>query len=937
MRRALSTAAVLWAALAFAGWHEVTTAPGTPEDLTVTDGGVVVLATSTSASAWRVSDAGAVAVAQVDAGAIGAGFFGADCLAAVGSNRQLRYSAPACGTATEVAFGTSARRFRLTPTQSAVVTVSVVNQLYGGPGADGPWTALRNFQSPGVVESLNVTRLGTLDVIVATGGLQQMVLSLDGGAAVSLGLGTELRDLSPFERLGVPAVLVVSIDGGFALAPQLTAPVLQPVALPAGEVVRFVSASGLRGLASTASGGVLSPIPNPSAPGETWVARVAAPALTGRVHCVDGRWCAGFAGNVAWALENAAAPTVAVTPPPARFGEPVRLVADAGDADGDPVFVTWATTAGALAPVAGVADGTQVDLVPACEATVPLDVTVSDGVSSVVVPVSVAVERRGEALGVGPPSVLAGGDAGRFALSVDGGCLAPIVTWSSPTGQGGAGASFDWVPPATACDAAGTTATVTATVTWPGGLGSSSVAVDTLVLPWGAPEAPVFPSPAQQRSGTSRDWSPLGATHACETELNFPGTELLWALDGGALATPVDGGLRVTAPSSCMASTVRFEARRQVIGEQAGRVSPPGELVIELTPDFDALDATAVFSVTALGDGGVLSGELTVAASCLAERSLDAEVVISQAGVALASGRFPVPGPWALQVPGSCSGGQFDVTAALAENGADTGARATAMVTTGLVPVALGLQRPERLEVQCGLGAAGEVSLEPVAGTCSAAAFSWRVVSGPAVEQATGQGATASVQTLARDWSAAGQVVTLEWSADAGAGNALTEQRQLVLGVAPFLSASSRIDPVIVEEQSVFRARATIKNPTACPAEGLQLELQLSGAVPVEGTTRLGGAPVEAAWRDGAVSVEGLSVPAGGEVELELLARPRLLGRPALAATARLNGQLVTLADAPWVIGPGCGCSGGPGGLGLALLACVLRWRRRAARVGCRR
>lgn len=941
MSRALLLAVLLLAGSAHAGWVEVATPTGVPTDLTITDGGVLVLSTTDPggvAEAWRVSDAGVALVASVPGPAIGAGLFGADCLAvARAASRGLAYSAPVCGVAT--AFGTtgSGVAFRLTPTITAATTFSTFAQLTWAPGSEGPWTAVSNFPRPSAPDVLQVARIGGVDVLAVNTGLQRVGLSVDGGAWTNQAAGAELRDVVPFERLGAPALVAVAIDGGLLVSSGIGTVAFQPAAMPTGEIARFVAMAGSRGVASTASGAVLSPIPDPARPGETWRVRAGAPPLTGRVHCADGRWCAGFAGNVAWALDNAAAPTASVAVPAARFGVPVQLVADAGDADGDPVFVSWSSALGAVTPAGGVPDGTRADLVPGCDAVVPIEVTVTDGVRSTTQQVTVPVERRGDLVVTGPASVLAGGDAGRFEVGVDGGCLAPAaVSWSSPTGQTGAGTTFDWTPPATACDASGVTSSVTATLAWPGGLGTSTATWDTLVLPWGAPEAPVFPAPARQRSGTSVAWYASGATHACELQPLFPGTELVWALDGGALATPIDGGLLVTAPSSCVASTERFVARRQVIGEVAGRLSAEGSLVVELTPDLDPLDAGTPFTVSATGDAGVFAGLLEVIASCLAQRPLEAEVTVSQGGVALQAGRFPAPGPWSLPVSGACLGGTFEISAALFEGGVDTGARATTSVTMRSSPVAIGDLAPATLAVQCGVGASGVVALAQPAWACRTADLTWRRVAGPELEVSSGTGERAALQTTARDWSAAGQALVLEWHVDGGVGNSLREARTVHLTVEPFLSTSVRLEPALVAEESVFRARVTVANPSACDVEGVELELPFSGATPEPGTVRVDGLPVEAAAAGGTLRLAGVAVPAGGAVEVSVLARPKLLGSPALAAAARLNGQLVSTDVSAPAGAPGCGCgTGGDAGLLLALLA-FSRWRRRPARVGCR-
>ncbi|MFZ5444985.1 MAG: MYXO-CTERM sorting domain-containing protein, partial [Myxococcota bacterium] len=523
-----------------------------------------------------------------------------------------------------------------------------------------------------------------------------------------------------------------------------------------------------------------------------------------------------------------------------------------------------------------------------------------------------------------------GGPSLAFAAFVDGGCEGATVSWSSSDGQSSAGPSFAWTPPATSCNAAGEVVTLTATATWTSGAPSSESTQVTLE-PWGAPLPPVF-APASQDAGTTRVWGPAGAEHVCSASGGFPGTELLWAaIDAGPFSFRlVDGGLELSTPE-CLSGQFVATARRQVVGEQRGRVSDVGTLVVDVRANLAPLDATTPFVVTAGADAGVLEGTLQATASCADQRGLTSEVTVFDGPTSVASGVFAVPGGWALPVPGGCAGGVRDVVARLLEDGGFTGAEHRAQVSLERTPVAVGPQRLERTTATCGVGVRARVELEPVAGACAAVDTSWRVVAGPDVLVSAGSGAAFELQTVRGDLSATGQSFTIEWTVDGGGTNVLSETRTLAVEAEPFVSLSVASSPALRTEEGATFYEVTLSNGTACEVGELVLELPLTAALPLAETVRVDGAVKPAMLEGAALRVEELSLPASGQTVVRFGARARLLGTPSVSPVVTLHGVPVSVAAAPTGFqAGGCGCSSGGAPFAvLAFAALVLRRRRR--------
>jgi hypothetical protein len=445
--------------------------------------------------------------------------------------------------------------------------------------------------------------------------------------------------------------------------------------MPAGLLAQYTAFTNENGrgygVVTTTSGAVLSPIPDPSRVGQVWVARPGAPALAGRVFCNGATWCAGFtATGQVQVLENAAAPTLGLVPQAVVVGQARTLDADAGDPDGDPVFVTWSSPNLLLVPVGasgGVASATA--QASACTlASVPLTVTAWDGKTEHVTSQTLQVPVIAGGLVVSPAtaSATANGAPVTLTASLDSGCAPTVVNWSNDAGPV---TSIQWVPPRNVCTASGSTSQVTVTAN------NQVATASVLVQGWGPPDAPVFPSPAQQVAGTAVVWSPT-TTHVCQAATGFPGVLLGWTLDAGltgATLAPVDGGVLVVAPFSCTPFSVSATARSTVVGDTG--TSAPGVLQVNVSPGFAPLSASTpvTLQVTSLPGDATAQGTFSVTATCAPQRALGATVwLLGADGGVNASGTF-VGTNWSLGVPPSCAQ-TWTARLEVAEDGGLTGA-----------------------------------------------------------------------------------------------------------------------------------------------------------------------------------------------------------------------------------------------------------------------
>ncbi len=936
--RVSSAMLVLLPTLALAGWREVGSVTPAVNDVQMVDAGVVLVSSSISgAVAFQVTDAGVTTLSSLAGSFVGAGYFGANCLLGLTSAGVIT-PFPGCGALTPLGVGTW-NKFRLvTGAPFGVAVVSNPGDIFwAGPGAAPGWSAQGFSVTSNANRSLQTARIGGIDYAAVNSGLG-LRMSVDAGAPSNLVIpGTSgWRDAVPFPLAGAPAILGVT-PTSLQLIRDYRAPVVFTPSIPAGLFPRFVGMGGAIGMATTTTSVVLSPIPDPSRPAEKWVARPA-PVGLDRITCIDDRYCAAASdAGVIWFWENEAAPGVALIVAPVDVGQTIRLVADAGDADGDPVFVTWSSDAGLLTAVAGIADGTQVDFTAPSVGCVPLTLalTVTDGLlehdRTVQVPVTV-LARGALKTNVRTQVAQAGGPAVTFNAFIDGGCVPASLSWSTADGQSGSGASFTWTPPATECNSDGGQRAVTVTATWASSSPPTTLVVDVVtVTPWGAPNAPAFSSPATQPSGSQVDYRATDVEHVCSASGGFPGTILEWIIDAGtSRVTEFDGGLTVFARDcAVVASQVTASAVRRTLGDPSGLTSDAGRLLVDVEP-IAALDASTEFFISVQGDAGVLFGGLEVDAGCLDERGVLASVTVSSAGTPVAQGDFALKdGGWFLPIAGGCAGGTYDVVAQLLENGAPTGASDQGSITLPFTPAGIGALSTERVEVRCGLGARSSLTLLPEPNACAAASFSWRSVSGPALTISSGSGDTLELQSEALDFSVVGEQVELEWTADAGAGNSVSATRRIELSVQPFIEVNVKARPPLRREEESVVLDVMLRNTTSCSVDGVLVALPLSGGTAIAESIFVDGVRATARSTDDGLVLDGVSVPALGVSTIRIRVRPRLLSSPSFLPVASLRGHVVSIQPPFVAPSTGCGCSQVDGSALVWVLVVVMVWRRR--------
>lgn len=935
--RALLATVVLVPMLAWAGWQQVTTVTLPLRDVHLADAGVVVTVSANAVTAWQVSDAG-VTVINTLAGSFqgGGGFFGTSCLLGLTGLGNLTPS-PGCGTLTGIGPG-SWVGFRLLsspPFAVAVSTAGSVDDLYAGPGAAVGWfdqTSVGQNFSSAPNRTLQVRQIGGIDYVAMNTGSTALHMSVDGGLTNPVPNTANWREAAPVPLNGAPAVLGVVTDGGFVLIRDYRTPALELLATPAAVTPRYVSSSGLASMATTPTGAALAPIPNPARLLETWVVRSGPDGgISGKVHCIDDRACVSSNdAGVIWLWTNDVAPTVSLVIPSYDAGQTVRIFADAGDGDGDPIFVSWDASV-PLSAVAGIDDGTQIEFTAPGECTpLSIEAVVTDGLPGHERSVSTSVTPTNHGsleLSGGAPVVPAGSGALSFSAGVDGGCSSASFSWSTSDGRMGTGPNFSWTPPPTECNADGGLVTISATATWSAGLPpTSSVSTQVLVEPWGAPAAPRFDGGTQQ-PGTTVDWFPSGIDHQCAASPFFPGTRLEWSYDpGGAVVVGLPDRLRITAPRECVQTEVTASAYRVVIGHDAG--SPSETFSVSIPADTGPLTE---LSITVEGDGGVVFGVLSVDAGCLEERGVAANVTVSNLGALVASQRFAADAgtwPWDLEVPGGCAGGTYDVVAELEADGGLTGARAMGSVTLPFSPVVVGAQTVTQLDVACGTGARGIVALLPEPNACAAADVQWRV-SGPAVVTPSGSGESFTLQTQALDFSTVGQRLSIEWSADGGPGNADSAAYTIDLGVQPFLEVDVKSRPPLRREEEAMTLEITLSNSTSCAVDGVSVLMPLAGGSPIADSVLVDGVKRAGNVTDLGLVVDGVSVPGEGKTTLQLSVHPRLLSSPTVEPVASLNGYVISTRPPLAAPATGCGCS--TADLSMLLGALLIFVRRRRA------
>ncbi|MFZ5470156.1 MAG: hypothetical protein ACOZIN_12045, partial [Myxococcota bacterium] len=637
---------------------------------------------------------------------------------------------------------------------------------------------------------------------------------------------------------------------------------------------------------------MLRAIPNPALPGQHWVqSSVAFPSPTGNLHrvaCFGASFCMaladGAAGQNALVYWNSAPPSFGPLGPfTLDAGDTTNVAVSATDNDGDAVFVSWW-----LPPDAG---------------AYPVTVT--------------------------PTSV----DGTRVTITADpdaGAACQPVASYRYVVGASDGLASHVF---------------------------QQEVTVNVLGAPWGAPLRPVFPQSAIITAGDSGVFYDLGAGHDCAGAQGFPGTITEWTVDGGLSALNVelfylDGGtppgspffanaVEVRSTQDCVAGELGLIGRNQVLGDDAGVFSSPSNLTVRVETLLRPLDAGS-FSVTAAYDPATAtaSGMLDAGLNCTHLRDLTAQVRIERAdgGGEVASGFFPVNGPWELKITEGCADGKYAVTAALFDKDAGTGVTAPNELTTGFLPAGVGEVSSRTLSAACGTGAMGQTSvLAAGPGFCPTSTHRWVQLDGPALLEPALFGDEVTLHSASSDLDAlVGQKVTMRVTAEASPGNQASEDVvYTIVADPPFVRVQRETDTPIASEGGLVGISVTLLNETDCGVSEVVYEEALDGLRYVEGSARVDGTKVEARGAGSVLSVHGVRLPPRTPVTLTYIARPPLLGKPRPQGLATLRGVSISREGEGFgapdrLPPPGCGCGSAGEGFWLAALG-WLALRRQAA------
>jgi uncharacterized protein (TIGR03382 family) len=299
----------------------------------------------------------------------------------------------------------------------------------------------------------------------------------------------------------------------------------------------------------------------------------------------------------------------------------------------------------------------------------------------------------------------------------------------------------------------------------------------------------------------------------------------------------------------------------------------------------------------------------------------------------------PVPGAWRVAAPEGCLGGEFRVVGALEDDAGTRSPESVLSFDTPRRPAALEpLPAEARLELSCSQGAKATLRQELPPQACQEVAVSWEQLDGPALTFSSRTGPEVTLTTESQEVETlAGQSVRLRVTADGGKGNVATREHILPIALAPFvrLSYQSEVPQASGSEQVGLAAR--LDSTLECEARGLELRLKLEGLRYVEGSARLDGAPVQAEWVNGVLTLREVALEAKGTRTLTWVARPALLEERRVFGEVLLHGVKVSLpgSEGPSVPVSGCGCTeAGPGVAlwGLGALAALLRRRRATGR-----
>jgi len=860
---------------------------------------------------------------------------------------------------TQVAIGASLPMFPMDVEVTPQGTMALVQVQFGG-SANTTLMVVRENVVLGTVSYAGTGSARAVDLVSTPSGLHAFIAADDG-----------------LFRLD-------SADGGstWSVAGRVFTP-------QAGEGARGVSLDGRGGLSGANGHGAMviaggsndrmfrsvPTFPLQGGPGAEWIETttgLSASAPFEGVTCLGGHTCVAHrsvSGSNNLALyRNEAAPIVVPGPALAPVGEGAPLVLSlesVTDADGDPVALQWSVETDVGAPplhtVSGRGRQLTVDTagLQVCEPTraVTVKTVASDGLAAHQNTTTQVLQvLRSRTPKVQPASgELLPGDAplSLEAVADDFAVCAPSAWRWSVSGPAllsplnGPQTALSTTQPV--CSPQGADVTVVVEATAPNGNVSSPPAVFR-VPAWGPSPEP-FPgtSVAQQVAGSTQRYG--AAAHACEGTGDFPGQRTRWQLtsappedvrliddSGNAVSsTAVTAGLTVEA-GACSAGTLDFEVESGLVGGTwpAARSSLTVEIV---QPVFTLDDATiAVSQVDA--SGGLVRGTLSTNIPCPQAAGWMASIQLRQAGVAVGPPtRLSPDAPFELPVPELCSGGTYTLEATLLDAAGNPGMQVHVPLTAEPAPARVGTLVESPVLAGCAQGVRAALTLEPPAGSCLGATWTWTRVAGPALTEDVRTGRTVTIASAAGLplEELVGRTWTFEVRADAGGGNQEVREIVVPIGSELLVDVQVRTEPALVAAEGYTGARISMSNATSCALRALQLHAPMRGLVVAPGPIALEGEPTAVSLGAGGVTVSEVALDPHGGAALELLVRPSLSGQtPRLEAQVLLNGVRVSApiqaSEVP-TGATGCGCAGAPaGGGGLIPILLALLWRSRSRR-----
>lgn len=976
--RTLAAAVVMVPLVALGGWR-ATTFNGTGRDIHVIDAGTVIVISDAEAVLKDCPlDSGACgdAAAITSTTLVGASVNDGGCLWGVNQDGTLTQ----CGyTGSTVS---AARRLRCFGNGGCAVVgqnMTNNNQLFTAvvPGSGPVWRPAgaaggTAWQAP-LTNAVTGVMLDGVDYLLLVSNSPGFTLVIDGGANLGgaplpgtaqastdgvlflrpdghLGMLAVLRDAQPQrERYGADVTFNgVSVDAGWLPDPIAFDSAIGGLRLVSYSELGGSSAGYGFGMGTQRDGGfqLASPVPNPAAPGMLWVPRgtvgqLPAPQALRALSCIDPRFCVALplTGSIAYVYWNEGGATGTIQGPGTiREGTSVSVSLVPNDVDGDPSWVTWLSDGGVLQISPDLDGGTPQSFATvvagpnpggACVQMLPVSALVSDGWAphDTVIDGGLLYHRTTPDPAMLTP-LMDRTEAGGLPITltaVASGCAGEL-TWTllgdAGTLSPGAGSAI-FTPPSHFCVADGGVV-VTVSGQLDGGAPVAGSSATIAITPWGAPNAPQLGATMfKQDAGTMEFYGFVGPRHVCEQANGFPGVSVR-LLDAGAppMVTVMAGTMGVTVNSTdpCSSGTVS----PQLVFELNGATSPPSTFDIELVADTGPLVSPPPFSI-GLVPGVPPSGTFTVGAQCLAQRGLQAEVLIS-GPVSGTSGRVAAPGPWVVPLGvGACNGGTFVATGTLYQDG---GFLASDQVTfdAGALPAAVGELDPKVLPITCE-GLDSLVGVGQPGCPFSATTVTWTQDAGPAVSLTPEDGGMRLRSLTAGLEGLIGETLTFDIESNAGLGNVGRATRRVQLDPGRFVTVAHRVSPIVADRDDVVTVTATVTNTATCGVSGVMLVEMPSGLRFIDGSARVDGVSVAAS---GAPSIGPFELEGGQTRVVTWHAKVPLLGTPRARGTAFIAGQQVSEPEEEPIVPGGCGCGAAPGALfGLALLALLRRGSRR--------